>query len=226
MITTGTVKKFGELISEAEKRIIDSIKDGRVETEPSITDRLMRQIESVFEENSSQEGIIFKARSLRDRGKNASESKFGADFCGVLNVDLRKFKRTKGFLTQAKIEGNGIEVKNVRYRGLTTVSFRQNSEFRRLSGQLDQMLSVTPDSFLIVYSEKGFVVVPASSVAGLKSDGVLYGKPLDRFFKEYLMCFIGDHRLTAYDDTSLEGLRQLTNSRTAIIFQLFDKTVY
>ena len=85
------------------------------------------------------------------------------------------------------------------------------------------MLSVTPDSFVIIYSSKGFVVVPASSVKGLARRGKLYAKPVDRFFKEYLMCFIGDPRLKAYDDQTLESLRVETNARTAIMFQIHEK---
>ena len=59
------------------------------------------------------------------------------------------------------------------------------------------MLSITPDSFVVVYSKRGFVVVPASSIQGLKTRDEIYGKPIDRFFKEFLMCFIGDHRFKA-----------------------------
>ena len=74
-----------------------------------------------------------------------------------------------------------------------------------------------------LYSSKGFVVVPASSVKGLARSGKLYAKPVDRFFKEYLMCFIGDPRLKAYDDQTLESLRIETNARTAIMFQIHEK---
>lgn len=37
MIARGIVRDFGKLISEAESRIIRNIEDGRIETEPSIT---------------------------------------------------------------------------------------------------------------------------------------------------------------------------------------------
>jgi hypothetical protein len=82
------------------------------------------------------------------------------------------------------------------------------------------MLSITPDSFVIVYSTRGFVVVPASSVKGLKPEGKLYGKSVRQFFKEYLTCFLGDPDLKAFDDQSLEALRQRTESRMAILFQV------
>lgn len=84
------------------------------------------------------------------------------------------------------------------------------------------MLDITPDSFVFVYSTKGFFVVPASSIKELKANGELYGKPVSRFFKEYLMCFIGDHRLQALDNQNLESLREMTNARTAIMFQIYE----
>ena len=219
MISIGIVRRFGELISEAERRIIEGIEDGRIETEPSMTDRFLNEIERVFSHADHYEGITFKARTLRDRGRNAPEKEFGADFCGVLKARLKDFEVTKGFLSQAKKDGRGIDV-NLRPFGLTTVGFQIDEEFVRLGDQIDQMLSITPDSFVIIYSSKGFVVVPAISVKGLKNEADLYAKPVDRFFKEYLMCFIGDHRLVAYDDRSLESLRKETKARTAIMFEV------
>jgi len=193
-----------------------------METEPSITDRFLNELERIFEQQGEKENIVFRARTLRDRGPHASEHRFGADFCGVLDIRFRGFKQTKGFLSQAKIEKHGIFVRKG-FMGATTVSFSYGNEFERLNEQADKMLSVTPDSFVIIYSPKGFVVVPASSVKGLARRGKLYAKPVNRFFKEYLMCFIGDPRLKAYNDRSLESLRVETNARTAILFQIHEK---
>lgn len=219
LIVKGVVKRFGELISEAEKRIIEGIEEGRLETEPSITDRFLEAIESVFKSEGEHDGITFKARTLRDRGKGAPEKEFGADFCGVLDIKFDDFEQRKGFLSQSKSEGDWVSVRRTPY-GVTAVSFDQNKEFERLKGQTEDMLSITPDSFVFVYSRGGFVVVPASSVEGLKIGAELYAKRVDRFFKEYLMCFIGDHRLKGWDDNSLRALREKTNSRTAILFQI------
>ncbi|HQG41820.1 MAG TPA: hypothetical protein PLE64_03845 [Spirochaetota bacterium] len=223
MIVKGIVRDFGKLISEAEGRIIEGIKDGRMQTEPSITDRFLNELERIFEQQGEKENIVFRARTLRDRGPHAPEHRFGADFCGVLDIQFGDFKQTKGFLSQAKWEEkNGIFVQKG-FMGATTASFSCGNEFERLNEQADKMLSVTPDSFIMIYSTKGFVVVPASSIKGLDSEGKLYAKPVDRFFKEYLMCFIGDPRLKAYDDHSLESLRVKTNARTAILFQIHEK---
>jgi len=222
MIVKGIVRDFGKLISEAEKRIIKGIEDGRIETEPSTTDRFLNELERIFEQQGEKENIVFRARTLRDRGPHAPEHGFGADFCGVLDIRFRDFKQTKGFLSQAKMEKHGILVQKG-FMGATTVSFSYGNEFERLNEQADKMLSVTPDSFIIIYSSKRFVVIPASSIKGLARSGKLYAKPIDHFFKEYLMCFIGDPRLKAYDDHSLESLRIETNARTAIMFQIHER---
>jgi len=84
----GIVRNFGKLISEAERRIIEGIKDGRMETEPSITDRFLNELERIFEQQGEKENIVFRARTLRDRGPHAPEHRFGADFCGVLDSKL------------------------------------------------------------------------------------------------------------------------------------------
>jgi hypothetical protein len=99
----------------------------------------------------------------------------------------------------------------------TTADFSQNKEFLRLKDQTDEMLKITPDSFVIVYSRNGFVVVPASSISGLSKSAQLYSKPVDRFFKEFLMCFIGDPGLKAWDDKTLENLRMEYRARRAIM---------
>lgn len=135
-----------------------------------------------------------------------------------MNARLTGYEQTKGFLSQAKMEGAMVKIQRV--FNLTTAAFSQNKEFERLTDQTKEMLKITPDSFVIVYSRNGFVVVPASSVNGLSTTAQLYAKPVDRFFKEYLMCFIGDPRLKAWDDTSLEALRADVRARNAIMFYI------
>jgi hypothetical protein len=220
IIKTGIVRHFGELIKRAEENIITKINDGRLQTEPSVTERLLQEIEDVFESYGTVQGIRFRAPTLRDRGPNAPERTFGADFCGVLDIDLPEFKQLKGFLAQAKSESRGISIRNPSSVKKEVYS-PANNEFRRLKEQAARMLEITPDSFAIIYSVRGFVVVPASSIQGLRrGDAPLYGKPLDSFFKEFIMCFIGDPELSAYDDQTLERLRERTKSRAAIMFQI------
>lgn len=219
MFVTGLITKFGNLISQAERDTIEEIREGRVETEPSVSDRFLTRVEMVFEEWGEMRGVRFYARTLRDRGPHAPEHEFGADFCGVINVKLKNFKLSKGILSQAKSESGDIKTR-IRSYGPTIVSFSDSVEFQRLKKQSNAMLSITPDSFVMIYSNNGFIAVPASSIEGLGNAGELYGKPVVQFFKEFLMCFIGDSRLKAYDDQTLESLRKETNARMAILFQI------
>lgn len=208
-------------MAQAEERIITGIRDGRIETETSITDRFLQELESVCNTSNKQERVFFRARTLRDRGRNAPEMRYGTDFCAILDVKLKNYVQGKGFLSQAKKEAFWINVRIGPYN-FASVNFRQNDEFRRLGEQVDRMLSITPDSFVIVYSQRRFVVVPASSIKGLKDEAEVYGKPVANFFKEYLMCFVGDPKLKAFDDDSLEKLRMETRARTAIMFQIHE----
>jgi hypothetical protein len=218
MYVEGIVKRFGELIEKAEKQIIEGISEERIETEEAVTNRFLEAVENVFRENGEHEGFLFNTRTLKDKGPGAAERKYGADFLGILNVRLEGYEQTKGFLSQAKMEGKVVKVQTFRF--LTTATFYQNPEFERLKGQATDMLRITPDSFVTVYSKRGFIVVPASSVLGLSSKSRLYAKPFSQFFKEYLMSFIGDPRLRAWDNSSLEALRADVRARSAILFNI------
>lgn len=105
MIAIGIVRRFGELVKKAEELTITESGQGKIETEPDITNRYLAFLEYVVNEYGEKKGIRFDASTLKDRGPNSPESKFGADFVGVLNVKLKGFKQTKGFLAQAKKEG-------------------------------------------------------------------------------------------------------------------------
>jgi hypothetical protein len=223
IVGEAVVTRFKGLIRTAEAKTIARLRDGRSETEPSATDRFLADLERTFEEEGDSGKLVFRARSLRDRGRNAPENKFGADFCGVLNVKTRGFGQTKGFLAQAKIEGASARV-TTRFYGLIGVSFPNQHELERLKQQASDMLRVTPDSFVFIYSLDGFAVVPASSVVGFSGEGGLYGKRVADFFGEYIMCFIGDPRIRAYDDKTLEDVMKTMDTRTGILFSVKDQS--
>jgi len=220
MVIKGIVKHFGELIKKAEESIREKMDNGLLDTESSITERFLQGIESIFDEYGKRNGIYFRARSLRDRGPNAPEKKFGADFCGVLDVRLRELELSKGFLVQAKRESGEMCVNR---GGTTGVTFRL-PEHNRIRAQTEKMLAISPDSFIIVYGKSAFVVIPALSLEGFGGcRAQLHGKRVGRFFEEFITCFIGDPRLNAHDDHTLEELRERTRARSAILFQISDK---
>lgn len=220
MIVKGIIRRFGEIVNQVEQAILERFVDGGLETEPSITDRFLGMLERALKEFESRDGVMFRARTLRDRGPSAAEQTFGADFCGVLSVDLPEFQQRKGFLSQAKREGGGIEVNRTGYRAIK-INFSKNKEFTRLEDQTEKMLGITPDSFITVYSQSGIYVVPACDIHALQASNVeVYGKRIGSFLKEFLLCYVGDTRLTAYDDDTFRELVKKTKSRTGIMFQL------
>ena len=93
----------------AEDEIIRDMNQGKVDTEPSITDRYLAVLQHVISEQWKKEGLEFDVRTLGDRGPNAAESKYGADFVAVLNIKLEGYKQTKGFLCQAKKESGSMK---------------------------------------------------------------------------------------------------------------------
>jgi hypothetical protein len=221
MIIRRIVSRLGDLIEKAEKQTIEGIVEGRFETEPTITDRFLQAVEDLLKGQFEKEGIVFKTRTLKDRGPNSSEKKYGADCVGVLDVKLEGYSQTKGFLVQSKKECDWVEIQGSPF-GAAGAIFAPGKEFERLKGQTDEMLKTTPDSFVFVYGRKGFSVIPASSVSGLSGVGQLYGKTMKSFFKEFFMCFVEDPRLKAWDDATLERLREEYNARTALMVQIND----
>ena len=63
-VTLGVVLRFGEIIAEAEKTIIDSINSGRVPDEPSITNRFLQALETEINRSDIIQGVQFRARTV------------------------------------------------------------------------------------------------------------------------------------------------------------------
>lgn len=219
IVKPGIVAHFGKLIRMAEANIIKKIEKERVTQESDITSRFLDEIEEIFKYNGQKNGIFFQAKVLRDRGPKATEKEIGADFCGVLHVNFTEFSQSKGFLSQAKKESSAVRLSKT-YR-VNKIKFPHEKELIRLKDQTDRMLRITPDSYVIIYSTKGFVVVPACSIQGIKDNNIeVYGKPVSQFFKEFLVCFIGDTKLSAPDDESLIQLKKKTEISAMLWMQV------
>lgn len=83
-------------------------------------------------------GIQWTALSLTDRVKNSQEKEFGADFDGVLDIDLDDYQAKKGFLAQAK-----------RIEPFETMVAQER---RRIVKQCKNMLDHTNEAFVFLYS--------------------------------------------------------------------------
>lgn len=175
-------RKVAREISEAANGAFKGYVLGERVDEPDITGLMLG---AIGERMRSREfgGVTWNAHILPSRGKGAEEKRYGADFGGVLDIDIPDYKIKKGFLVQAKKAEPYDPLKEDRWKDLIY--------------QCDRMLQCTPASFVFVYSrEKGIRVIPAVSVLGSTSRDVfdLYHHGVWSFFEEHIKCFIGDHR--------------------------------
>lgn len=196
------VRGAAQHIAAAIDRSVDALRQGRVEQEPAMTDRMIGAIEESLA-NYSHHGIIWYGKTLTDRGSGSQESKYGADFMGVLSISLPKFSVRKGFLAQAKLLRDGPP-----------------GDLDQLKTQCEKMLSLSPDSFVFLYSEYGVRVVPAVSVCASDIDPrALYSRSAQRFFEEHLQCFIGDRNINAPSSITLNELRARFAARSALFIE-------
>jgi hypothetical protein len=143
-------------------------------------------------------GITWRAKTLTDRGPGAQEAEFGADFVGVLEIRVTGYSVEKGFLAQAKMVDSDWEM--------------SPAEFKRMKAQCDTMLTVSPDSFVFVYSPSQIKIVPASAVAATTDFETTfdlnryYSRSITTFYEEHFGCFIGDHRISS---PTIELLRRM-----------------
>lgn len=167
------VRRSARIAAEAALTARDAYAAGRVKHEPEITDRMLGAIERDLDGRTIK-GLKWEATSLTNTTRNSEESLYGADFMGVLNVDLDRYRVSKGFLAQAKRIGPEALLR------------KRDSD--RLLKQCDLMLSRIVASFVFLYSRDDFGVVPAAAV--LASDGVnpwtLYPRAISSFLSGIL----------------------------------------
>ena len=193
------VRQAAQHIAGAIDRSVDALREGRVEHEPAMTDRMLGAIEESLRDYQTK-GIRWTAKTLTDRGRGSQESRYGADFMGVLNIVLPEFAVSKGFLAQAKLVRNG-----------------SSGDIRELRLQCKKMLNLSPDSFVFLYGQEGVRVVPAISVVAANVDPLrLYSRSAQRFFEEHFECFIGDGNIQSSTPKALDDLRERFEARRAI----------
>ncbi len=203
------VRGVARRIASAVRRTVSALEEGRIEQEPAFTDRMLGAIEETmhgFESN----GVIWQAKTFTDRGRNAQETQIGADFAGILSIDLPGFKVKKGFLAQAKL--------------LKMDYSFPPYEFERLKQQSELMLCYSPESFVFFYSVRGVFVVPAISIVNSepRNPFEFYSKSITRFYEEHLESFIGDQRLTAPNIGSIDGLRERLGVQNLLFLEARD----
>jgi hypothetical protein len=210
------VSKIGEHVREAERRVLKRYILGRIREEPSITDAFFHDLERVVEEHGREGRLQLNVWTLTSHGPNTAERRYGADVLVVLNVDLEEFRESKGFLAQAKMAGNGISVE--RTGAAVRVGFGHNDKIQVLKDQIMRMKRVSlNENYVIVYSPEGLFVVPGHAIVDLARGTKVYGATIASFFKQFVMCFIGDHALRAFDEEEFERLVANSDARTGVL---------
>ncbi len=199
----GIVRDAARVVTHAAQGALESFGDGAVEQEPALTDRMLGRIEQALDGYASK-GVRWRAKTLTDRGQNAQESRFGADFAGVAELTFPDYEVGKGFLAQAKILQPGSRL--------------SPRELNRLQEQCAQMISRTPASFVFVYAREYVSVIPAVAVLGSK-DGDLhahYQRSIGRFYEEHFTCFIGDRAISEPTPHMLDSLPERIPARVLL----------
>jgi hypothetical protein len=190
------IRSTAQRIADAAERATDDLSQGLVEQEPQLTDRMLGRIAASLEAYEVK-GVKWTAKTLTDRGPNSQEKLYGADFVGVLDIQMPGYRVTKGFLAQAKLVRSGSMSRH---------------DFARMIDQCKMMLELSPASFVFHYSSEGIRVIPAIAVlaasgpeAVFDPDG-LYSRRISTFYEEHFECFIGDMDISEPSERTLVEL--------------------
>jgi len=197
------VRKINKLVERTVAEVIRGWSDNWVSDEHNITTNLFTRLEEQMK-NISVNGLRLKVKYYAPQGPRSEEKRTGADIGVVLDVNLPGFTIKKAFLAQAK---RCPVAKKDRLCELT------GCLQSKLLSQCQDMLRITPDSFVFIYYRQGVLVVPASSIEAIcgklnrKRQDKVYSKKLGSFFEEFLKSFIGDTRIAG----SINNVGQLEN---------------
>lgn len=154
--------------------------------------------------------VRLSGRQLSSKGHASEESQMGADLLLVLDIRAPNYSVRKGVLIQAKRLEVGTSIKS--------------QEADRLRSQCGDMLDLTPSSFVFLYSSTGVETVSASSVEASRRRDlhalVPYADSLAIFFADFLLCWVGDPRLSSTDRDALVVLRAATRARNALLLRV------
>lgn len=158
------------------------------------------------EPGSRRRSVRLRARHLTSRGPGAEEPKIGADIVMVLDIDLPEFQNTKGILIQAK--------RLERDKRFT------HKEADRLRGQCEDMLKLTPASYVFMYATDGVTPFSANSVfaSRLRTPYQITTYPLKWFFHDFAICWIGDNRIQAADQNSMKAFLEQHSVPNGLLF--------
>jgi hypothetical protein len=159
-------------------------RDGTTDYEPTITGGLAALLRSVL--NGQIKGLTWSAHVMKTgTGKGAEETPTGADLLIHVRLDTPTIKYSKGVLVQAKRVEPGHRMKS--------------REYKELVSQCEDMLAISPSSFIFDYSTAGMRCSSASVVV-LSDMRELHEQcpwTAYRFFLELFRSPIGDPKITS-----------------------------
>jgi hypothetical protein len=158
---------------EAEvEGVVSGLRRGTITDEENFTSQMLSAMRSALVRTSIR-GFAWTS-SIHD--KRTKEPATGADFAGLLTIEIPDYSVRSGFLAQAKMAGP-----------------RKRIDRARLRAQAEHMLSLSPASYVFLYRPDGVAVVPAIAVSAADGDPrELDEWTLGEFFTEHVHCFVGD----------------------------------
>lgn len=169
-----------ELIATALREVADEICRDHVRTitqEAHITSRIGQALEQRLR-NSHFGGytVDVLTQDFPDRGRGALEHRVGADiYLGIRVMRAGRVEMSKGILAQAKLGPN-----------------LSGEAGRRLTHQCEKMRTVSPASYVWVYTTEGVGVVNVEDVIRRNSRKLTNRRRLDQVLSETLQCAEGD----------------------------------
>ena len=236
VIDQRTLDVVSTLIAQAEERLLAMVADNRVTQEPDMTSRLVHGIELA---SDAIEGVVIEFTVVDAIGPGAAERQLGADILGVVRIELGELRIAKGFLAQSKrSNSDGLRFRPARDEHFSHWLYRGEQELdksgvvlvtrpsARLDEQCENMLKVSPASFVFVFGQDQVGVVSASAVHAHRGSrrrrwNSLGTKRLDDFFVHILDCFIGDPSLAAASVPELRGLAAQRGASAAMMLRIF-----
>lgn len=189
------MREAAHAADEAVQAAVDKWQKGGVTDEDDISPYLIARLDARMDGMIG--GLKWNSAVLRHRkGIAAQEKKTGADLLLHVSINTNTVSYSKGVLVQAKKSG---------YAGTIR-------DFPRLRKQCDDMLKITPSSFVFNYGEDELRCASATKVAGSKGTNLrsLSSWTSYRFFLEFFRCPVGDGTITSerFDDlAATHGLR-------------------
>jgi hypothetical protein len=198
----GDVGDEDDFSSQLCGRLKSKLNDAQFQPSES---KLASDLSKAGEQELRPSRIRLRARHLTWRGKRGEEGVIGADIVLVLDVDIPAYHITKGLLIQAKRLERGKRF--------------ASSDAATLTKQCNDMLTVSPASFVFLYSKTA--VTPVSATALWSNDAVspysLPTYPLGWLYNDFAICWVGDRRIKATDGASLRRLLQRRRARNGLL---------